>query len=85
MYVYLVFILGLMAVLGFMFLMSTAIQRIQTTFNPQLTNSSWIDAAHFNVFVLAAGLVTNIWFYFAVFIIFGLAYWGWVYTQRHGG
>jgi hypothetical protein len=78
-------ILALFVVGFFIFIMMSGVQSIQEAFNPQLEASNWMDTAHFNIFNVAASFVTYIWVFFIVFLVFGLAYWSWVYTQRQRG
>jgi hypothetical protein len=84
MYVYLVLILSLFTLIFLAFLFSSMVQSVQESFNPMLGVTSWVTAEHFNVFYLAASLVTNLWTYIIGVIILGLAYWAWIYTQRKG-
>jgi hypothetical protein len=82
MYIYLVTVLALFAGGFFIFVMATGIQGIQEAFNPSLEESSWMDAGHFSAFNLAANFVTNIWLLFPAILLFGVAYWTYVYAQR---
>jgi hypothetical protein len=82
MYVYIVVILAVFAVGFFIFIMGTAVQGIQEAINPMLNASEWYSVSHFNSFALAATFVTNLWMLFPAFLIFGLLYWGWVYSQK---
>lgn len=66
----------------FAFILSTMVGSVQSAMNPSLGSSSWVDLEHFNVFYLAATLVTNIWTYIVALIVFGLMYWAYIYVQR---
>lgn len=64
------------------FILSTMIGSVQEAMNPSLTSGSWVDLEHFNMFYLAATLVTNVWTYIVALVIFGLMYWAYIYVQR---
>lgn len=84
MYLYVVLLVGLIALVFFSIYFSTVIQYTQTGMNAYLVESSWVDADHYNVFYLAATFLTNLWTYVFVFIFFGLVYFAYLYSQRRG-
>jgi TRAP-type C4-dicarboxylate transport system permease small subunit len=84
MHLYVVLFVGIVALAFFAIYFSTVIQYAQEAFNPYLTTTSWVDEEHFNIFYLAATLLTNLWTYVFVFIFFGLVYYAYLYTQRRG-
>lgn len=84
MYLYLVLLIGLVALVFFSIYFSTVIQYVQEAFNPKLTSTTWVDTEHYNVFYLAAAFLTNVWTYIFVFIFFGLVIYAYRYSQRRG-
>ncbi len=83
-YVFLVLIISVVALVFLALLFSTMIQGVQEGTNPLLGVSTWVTPEHFNVFYMAATVVTNFWTYVFGIIILGLMYWAWIYTQRKG-
>lgn len=85
MYVYLVVILALFAVAFFSFLLATGVQKVQEVFNPQLGEDQWLTDDHYTAFSYGATFVNNLWLLAPAILIFGLALWGYNYSQRRNG
>ena len=64
------------------FFFATAVQSVQETFNPDLASNRFATESNWNVFNLANTFVNNIWVYFLVFLVLGLAYYGYNESQR---
>ena len=79
---YAVIILTLFAAGILSFFLATGIQQIQEAINPQLSEDKWASEDHYDTFALAATFVNYIWVYIVVFVVLGLAYYGWTEAQR---
>jgi len=77
-----VLIISLIASVFFAFMFMTVIEKVQDALNPTLGASSWASDNHYTAFYWAATLVTNIWTYIIAFVLFILAYWAYIYSQR---
>jgi hypothetical protein len=73
---YFVVVIMAIAIVGFMwFFFAVGIQAIQTAFNPMLASTNF-------AFNLANTFMNNLWMFFLVFLVLGLAYYGFVEAQR---
>lgn len=79
-----VLIISLIASVFFAFMFMTVIEKVQDTINPQLIDTAWATEDHYTAFYWAATLVTNLWTYIIAFVLFILAYWAYIYSQRKG-
>jgi Na+/H+ antiporter NhaC len=64
------------------FFFASAIQSTQEAVNPQLASTNFNTAGNWATFNLANEFMNNIWTYFLVFLILGLAYYGYNEAQR---
>lgn len=55
---------------------------MQESVNPMLDSDAWLTPEHYSTFHAAASVLTNMWTYIIAIIVFGLLYWGIIYTQR---
>ena len=81
-YLFLILIVGIVALAFFSFYFSSIVENVQHAFNPYLGSGSWVTNEHYNVFYVATGFLTNVWTYIYGFIFFGLIYFSYLYTQR---
>ena len=80
---YFVVLVMCVLVVGIMwFFFANAIQTVQESVNPLLGNSSFASQANYNTFNLANTFMNNLWLFFLVFLVLGLAYYGYVEAQR---
>lgn len=84
MYLFVVLIVGLIALIVFSFLFGSVIENVQRSFNNYLGVDKWVTSDHFNMFYLAASFVTNIWTYIYAFAFFGMLFFAYLYSQRRG-
>lgn len=66
------------------FLLMSVIDEVQGAFNPILEANYVVNEDYYDVFGLAAAFVTNLWTYIIAFVIFVIAYWVYIYSQRSG-
>lgn len=64
------------------FFLANGLQQTQEGVNTDLGSDKWASEANWNSFNLANTLVNNIWMFFLVFAVIGLAYYGYVEAQR---
>jgi len=83
-YVYLVLIICLAAGIFFGFLFMNVVGVMQESINPLLAESNWASATHFTTFYYASLFVTNFWQYIVAFVVFVVAFWAYIYSQRRG-
>jgi hypothetical protein len=80
---YFVVVIMAIAIVGFMwFFFAVGIQAIQTAFNPMLASTNFASTNNWNTFNLANTFMNNLWMFFLVFLVLGLAYYGFVEAQR---
>ena len=80
---YFVVVIMALAIVGVMwFFYANGIQSVQENVNSQLASNNFATAGNWNSFNLANAFVNNIWFFFLVFLILGLAYYGYNEAQR---
>lgn len=77
-----VLIISIIVGVFFWFLFANVIESVQDTINPTLADSNWMTTDHYNAFVYAANFVTYLWTFMVALIIFILAYWVYIYSQR---
>ena len=70
-------------VVGLMwFFLANGIQAIQEAVNPQLASDKFASEGNWETFNLANTFMNNLWIFFLVFLVLGLAYYGYVEAQR---
>jgi len=80
---YFVVVIMCLAIVGLMwFFFANAIQAIQEAVNPQLASNLFASEGNWDTFDLANTFVNNLWVFFLVFLVLGLAYYGYVEAQR---
>lgn len=77
-----VIIIALIAGCVVAFLLMSVMAEAQEAFNPILEANYVVDEGYYDAFGLAAAFVTNVWTYIVAFIIFIIAYWVYIYSQR---
>lgn len=82
MFVYAVIIAALLIGSVFAFLFMTVVGRMQEACNPIMQDNYVVDESYYDAFGLAVALVTNIWTYIFLIILFVLGYWVYIYQQR---
>jgi flagellar biosynthesis protein FlhB len=75
-----VVVLAIVASMWFIF--GNAVQGVQNAFNENLASDRFATENNWNVFNLANNFVINMWQYFLVFVVLGLAYYGYNEAQR---
>ena len=79
---FVVAIMALLIVGAMWFFYANGIQAIQEAFNPDLASTNFATANNWNVFNLANDFMNNLWMFFLVFLVLGLAYYGYIEAQR---
>ena len=64
------------------FFSANAIQGVQEAFNPDLASDRFATVGNWNTFNLANTFMNNLWMFFLVFLVLGLAYYGYNEAQR---
>lgn len=82
MYLYVIIILTLIVGGALWFFVSLVVEKIQIATGPYFVEGSFPTAANFNAFSLANTFMNYFWTFFLVILVLGLAYYGWVYSQR---
>jgi len=80
-YVFSVIIVSLFIMAFLWFIMYGPIVAIRTGVVAAMTPYD-VENSTYDSFELADTFVTNLWLYFLVIFVIGLAYWVWIYTQR---
>lgn len=83
-FVYMVLIIALIAGIFFAFFYMNVIEKVQDTINPLIAEDQWAAATHYSLLYYATLFVTNLWTYIVAIIVFILAYWAYIYSQRRG-
>ena len=80
---YFVVVIMVIVIVGAMwFFFANGIQAIQEAFNPSLASDRFATTNNWTTFNLANTFMNNIWMFIPVFIFLGLAYYGYVESQR---
>ena len=79
---FVVAIMALFIVGAMWFFYANGIQAVQEAFNEGLSSEHFASAQNWNAFNLANTFVINIWMFFLVFLVIGLAYYGYIEAQR---
>lgn len=80
---YFVVVIMALIIVGIMwFFYANGVQAVQEAFNPDLASDHFATAGNWNSFNLANAFMNNIWMFFLVFLVIGLAYYGYVEAQR---
>jgi ABC-type phosphate transport system permease subunit len=80
---YFVVVIMAIVIVGVMwFFFANGIQAIQNAFNPMLSSEKFATSGNFDTFNLANTFVNAIIGFFLVFMVLGLAYYGYVESQR---
>ncbi len=82
MYLYVVLILTLVVGAFLWYFMAVVVQSIQEATGSYYVEGNFPTAANFNTFSLANTFMNYFWTLFLVALVLGLAYYGWVYSQR---
>ena len=79
---FVVVIMALIIVGAMWFFYANGIQAIQEAFNPMLASTNFATNNNWNTFNLANTFMNNLWMFFLVFLVLGLAYYGYIEAQR---
>lgn len=79
---FVVVIMALVIVGAMWFFFANGVQAIQEAFNPSLASDRFATTANWNTFNLANTFMNNLWIFFLVFLVLGLAYYGYNEAQR---
>ena len=80
---YFVVVIMAIIIIGAMwFFYANGIQAIQEAFNPMLASTNFATANNWSTFNLANTFMNNLWMFFLVFLVLGLAYYGYIEAQR---
>lgn len=81
---FVVVVMALFAVGAYWFFFANGVQSIEESINPTITSDKVATTGNWDSWVLANTFVNNIWLFFLVFLVIGLAYYGYNEAQRRG-
>ena len=80
---YFVVVIMVLIIAGVMwFFYANAIQQVETAVNPNLGSDKFASPNNWNSFNLANTFINNLWAFLLVFVLLGLAYYGYIEAQR---
>ena len=82
MYLYVVLIITLVAGAFFWYLMAVVVESMQEATNSYYIEDNFPSVANYDAFALANTFINYFWTFFLAILVIGLAYYGWVYSQR---
>jgi hypothetical protein len=83
-YLTVMFIITILAVAFVWYMLARAVSAMQSGVVNQTSSEMWISDDNWNAYYLANAFMNNLWQFFLVFLVLGLLYYGYIFSQRRG-